>query len=167
VAENAERSPAEIEYAAVYRFKPRNDLEPDTIAAMLAWETIESGRRVPLVIGYFTKADQIVQTGKRLFVFSGSCTLATALGTSVTTLFTFPGQQSQRRRVRMVTPKKAAVKTPSSERHMPAPILKQLPIDPYGGSPAGNPQRTSSTSKQFRTHSDVPPFQVYRFVKPQ
>jgi len=31
---------AAVEYAAVYRFGPRNDLEPDAIAATLAWETI-------------------------------------------------------------------------------------------------------------------------------
>ncbi|HXS97481.1 MAG TPA: hypothetical protein VN736_22940 [Candidatus Limnocylindrales bacterium] len=31
---------AAVEFAAAYRFGPRNDLEPDAISTRLAWETV-------------------------------------------------------------------------------------------------------------------------------
>jgi len=42
--------------------------------------------------------------------------LAAALETNVTALFTFPGQQSDRQRVRMVRPKKQGSKTATKKR---------------------------------------------------
>jgi len=45
--------------------------------------------------------------------------LAAALETDVTALFTFPGQQSDRQRVRMVRPKRAAARGRGAEQTAP------------------------------------------------